>query len=110
MSVAASGISVGLKRGYLVTKRPLTERPSRRKGRLSPRTRLVREVIREVAGFAPYERRIMELLKIGTAATEKKALKFAKKRLGTHKRGKAKRAELHEAVIAIRKKAAAAGH
>merc|ERR1712173_165723 len=61
-----------------------------RKGKLAARTALIREVIREVAGFAPYERRMIELLKIGSAATFKRALKLAKKRLGTHKRGKKK--------------------
>jgi hypothetical protein len=40
--------------------------------------KLVREVIREVAGFAPYERRIMELLKL----SDKRAKRFAKRRVG----------------------------
>ena len=65
---------------------------------------LVREIIREVAGFAPYERRMLELIKIGSSATFKRALKLAKKRLGTHKRGLKKRAEMSEAVAAMRRK------
>lgn len=55
-------------------------------------------MVREVAGFAPYERRVMELIKMGTAASTKRALKYSKKRLGTHKRGVAKRNEMAEAI------------
>jgi large subunit ribosomal protein L36e len=36
-------------------------------------------MIREVCGFAPYERRAMELLKV---SKDKRALKFIKKRVG----------------------------
>merc|ERR1711924_138017 len=43
------------------------------------RSKVVKEVVRECVGFAPYERRLLELLKIGSAATFKRALKFAKK-------------------------------
>ena len=42
------------------------------------RSKFIRDVVREVAGFAPYEKRIMELLRI---AKDKRALKFAKKRV-----------------------------
>lgn len=59
--------------------------------RASKRVKVVREIIREVAGLAPYERRIGELLKTGR---EKRALRFSKKKLGTHSRGKAKREEV----------------
>mmetsp|Transcript_120102 Transcript_120102/g.375539 ORF Transcript_120102/g.375539 Transcript_120102/m.375539 type:complete len:84 (+) Transcript_120102:90-341(+) len=79
-------------------------RPSQMTGRKSVRNALIKEVIREVAGFAPYERRMIELLKIGSASTFKRALKLAKKRLGTHRRGKKKREEMSEAVAAMRRK------
>ena len=38
-------------------------RPSQRKGVQSTKTKFVRSVIREVAGFSAYERRVMELLR-----------------------------------------------
>lgn len=58
---------------------------------LGQRTKFVRSLVREVVGYAPYEKRIMELLKVGK---DKRALKLAKKKLGTHKRGKNKREEM----------------
>jgi large subunit ribosomal protein L36e len=47
--------------------------------------------VHEVCAFAPYEKRVLELLKINK---DKRALKFVKKRLGTHSRGKRKRDDL----------------
>jgi len=55
--------------------------------------KFVRDVVRETVGWAPYEKRIMELLRAGNP---KKALKFARKRLGSHKRGKRKVATLEQ--------------
>eukprot|EP00929_Paragymnodinium_shiwhaense_P123059 TRINITY_DN964_c0_g1_i2.p1 TRINITY_DN964_c0_g1~~TRINITY_DN964_c0_g1_i2.p1 ORF type:complete len:113 (-),score=34.83 TRINITY_DN964_c0_g1_i2:84-422(-) len=101
---AATGLAAGLNKGFVVTRRTLKPKPSNRKGRNNDRNKLVKEVIREVAGFAPYERRMIELIKIGNAATFKRSLKLAKKRLGTHKRGKKKRDEMSEAVAAMRRK------
>uniref|UniRef100_A0A8C2T2A9 60S ribosomal protein L36 n=1 Tax=Coturnix japonica TaxID=93934 RepID=A0A8C2T2A9_COTJA len=61
--------------------------------RLTKHTKFVRDMIREVCGFAPYERRAMELLKV---SKDKRALKFIKKRVGTHIRAKRKREELRD--------------
>ena len=71
-------VAVGPSRGYPVRKRALPEKPSRRKGKLGARTKMVREVVKEVAGQAPYERRLLELLRVGR---EKRALKVAKKKV-----------------------------
>lgn len=45
---------------------------------MGKRTAFIRELIKEVAGSAPYEKRIMELMKTGR---DKRALKFAKKKV-----------------------------
>jgi hypothetical protein len=65
----------------------------------SKRVHLVRNLIREVAGFAPYEKRITELLKVGK---DKRALKVAKRKLGTHKRAKKKREEMSNVLRKMR--------
>mmetsp|Transcript_12693 Transcript_12693/g.22829 ORF Transcript_12693/g.22829 Transcript_12693/m.22829 type:complete len:99 (+) Transcript_12693:56-352(+) len=96
-----SGIAVGLDKGHIVTKKALVPKPSARKGVLGKRTGFVRSLIREVVGFAPYEKRILELLRIGK---DKRALKYAKRRLGTHLRAKRKREELSDALRLAAKK------
>ena len=85
-----------LTKGHAITKLAKAAKPSYRKGRLSKRTALVRSVIKEVTGMAPYEKKILEFLQAGSTKDEKKALKLAKKRLGTHKRGLKKREALRE--------------
>ena len=68
--------------------------------------KFVRDLVREVVGFAPYEKRAMELLRI---SRDKRALKFLKKKLGGHVRGKRKREELGQVLVQQRKAAAAHG-
>jgi len=89
--MAPTEISVGLNKGHKVVKNTLKPKVSRRKGHLNKRVKFIRDVVHEVCGFAPYEKRALELLKINK---DKRALKFVKKRLGTHSRGKRKRDEL----------------
>ncbi|CAA2981612.1 60S ribosomal L36-2-like [Olea europaea subsp. europaea] len=98
-----TGLFVGLNKGHVVTPKELAPRPSARKGKTSKRVHFVRSLIREVAGFAPYEKRITELLKVGK---DKRALKVAKRKLGTHKRAKKKREEMSSV---LRKMRAAGG-
>ena len=45
---------------------------------LNKRVKFIRDVVHEVCGFAPYEKRALELLKINK---DKRALKFVKKRV-----------------------------
>ncbi|KAG6746502.1 hypothetical protein POTOM_051043 [Populus tomentosa] len=94
-----TGLFVGLNKGHVVTKKDLAPRPSDRKGKSSKRVLFVRSLIREVAGFAPYEKRITELLKVGK---DKRALKVAKRKLGTHKRAKKKREEMSNVLRKMR--------
>merc|ERR1711908_151083 len=97
--VTATGLAWGPNKGHVVE--PLAKRTSQseKKGKLGTKVKFARDVIREVAGFTPYEKRPLELLSQGF---DKRALKFCKKRLGTHRRGKKKRAEL-EGVLQAQK-------
>ncbi|KAI8929371.1 ribosomal protein L36e [Entophlyctis helioformis] len=89
--VQKSGLAVGLNHGHQTTRKELAVKPVQRKGVITKRTKFVRDLVREVAGFAPYERRVMELLK---NSKDKRARKLAKKRLGTLRRAKRKIEEL----------------
>jgi len=90
-------IAVGLQKGHAVTKRTLAPRPGSRKGvshtffifmatrftnsvlqRCGKRVGMIRSLIRDVAGSAPYEKRLVELLKTGR---DKRALKLAKRKV-----------------------------
>lgn len=53
----------GLNKGHPTTVRALPAKHSNRKGKSSERTAFVKAIVREVAGFAPYERRVMELIR-----------------------------------------------
>ncbi|KAI3939810.1 hypothetical protein MKW92_023001 [Papaver armeniacum] len=70
------GLSFGLKKGHIVITKELAPRPCQKRDQLE--SSFVRSLIREVAGFAPYEKRITELLKFGK---DKRALKVAKRAL-----------------------------
>ena len=95
---------VGMEKGHKSTKNTLKPRPSKNKGKLTKSNKFVRDLVREVVGFAPYERRAQELLRIGK---EKRCLKFLKKRIGSHDLAKRKREEMQSVIQAMRKKAAA---
>ncbi|KAG5888621.1 hypothetical protein JTB14_022637 [Gonioctena quinquepunctata] len=99
-------IAVGLQRGHKTTKIDKSKinkiRPARLKGIQTKHTKFVRDIIREVVGHAPYEKRAMELLKV---SKDKRALKFLKRRLGTHIRAKRKREELSNILTQMRKQA-----
>ena len=87
-----------MKKGHIVTK---LEKPKRANlGKPGKRTALVKQVIGEIAGLAPYEKKLMELMQMGGAKDEKKALKLAKKRLGTHHRAMKKREYIQSLVAA----------
>lgn len=56
--------------------------------------------MKEIAGLAPYERRLIDLIR---NSGEKRARKVAKKRLGSFKRAKAKIEEMNEVIAASRR-------
>ncbi|XP_044728725.1 60S ribosomal protein L36 [Chrysoperla carnea] len=105
-------LAVGLNRGHKTSKlrvaktkgdkvdKTLKIRPARLKGIQTKHTKFCRDLIREVVGHAPYEKRAMELLKV---SKDKRALKFLKRRLGTHIRAKRKREELSNILTQMRK-------
>jgi large subunit ribosomal protein L36e len=102
--MAKSGIAKGINKGHVTTPNAVPEKISNKKGALGKRTAFVRSLIREVAGFSPYEKRVMELLK---NSKDKRARKLAKKRLGTLRRAKRKIDDLSNVIAESRR---AAGH
>jgi len=104
----APGIGVvrGLKKGFTVTKRPITAVETKaddktfvytnaksKRNRSHKKLWAIRSVIADVVGTLPYERRAQEMLKVGR---EKRALKFVKRRLGSFQAAKVKREKLTE--------------
>ncbi|XP_039733302.1 60S ribosomal protein L36-like [Pteropus medius] len=90
-------------RGHKVTKKVSKPRHSRHRRGLTEHTKFVWDMIREVCGFAPYERCAMELLKV---SKDKRALMFIKKRVWTHIHTKRKQEELSNVLAAVKKAAA----
>ncbi|RYO87665.1 hypothetical protein DL766_001343 [Monosporascus sp. MC13-8B] len=100
---ARTGLTIGINRGHKTTPRVSKARISRTKGHQSKRVTFVRDIVKEVAGLAPYERRVIELLR---NSRDKRARKLAKRRLGTFGRAKAKVDELQRVIAESRR----AGH
>ncbi|KAK3900956.1 ribosomal protein L36e [Staphylotrichum tortipilum] len=95
-----TGLAAGLNKGHKTTARVSKPRVSRTKGHLSKRTAFVRDLVKEVAGLAPYERRIIELLR---NSKDKRARKLAKKKLGTFGRAKAKVEDMNRVIAESRR-------
>ncbi|XP_036609620.1 60S ribosomal protein L36-like [Trichosurus vulpecula] len=96
-------MAVGINKGHKVTKNISKLQHCHCHGRLTKHTKFLRDMIQEVYGFAPYEKCAMELLKV---SKDKRALKFIKKRVGTHIQAKRKREDLSNVLAAMRKAAA----
>ena len=102
-----SGLFVGPKAGRnvkLPAKQAWKTRPITRKGRISKRAKAVREVIREVAGWSPLEKKMLELIRTGVALKAKKAVKTARAKLGTHRRALLKRTAIQDVINQQRRK------
>ncbi len=100
---AHDGFCAGPKRGFVIHKLTPYKRNSSNKGHASKRLKFVKEVTREVAGFAPYERRLIDLCRNNL---DKRALRLAKRKLGTHRRAKKKREEMSTVAFRLRQEAA----
>merc|ERR1711881_656264 len=101
-----------MNKGFIVTKPKSDKRAgnnfkntkSYRKGRLHPRVKAVREVISEICGLSPFERKMVELVKSGVVSKEKRAVKLARRKLGTQKRANSKRDQITKIIMSQRKK------
>merc|ERR1712138_340102 len=89
------GLSLGLNKGFVVSKNVRKIRPSQRgRNKLQSRIENITKVIKSVAGFAPYEKRAIEMYKVGNTKLDKRANRFLRKRLGSIKRSKNKSEDL----------------
>eukprot|EP00545_Synedropsis_sp_CCMP1620_P001683 CAMPEP_0119013616 /NCGR_PEP_ID=MMETSP1176-20130426/8607_1 /TAXON_ID=265551 /ORGANISM="Synedropsis recta cf, Strain CCMP1620" /LENGTH=106 /DNA_ID=CAMNT_0006966719 /DNA_START=40 /DNA_END=360 /DNA_ORIENTATION=- len=104
--MARTGIAKGFNSGNVTTQRERPARPASKKMVASERVKLCRAIAREVVGLSPYERRILDMIKTGGSAADKRVYKFAKKRLGSHKRAVVKREDIKEVNSAQRARAA----
>ena len=98
-----------LHRGYIVTKNDHKKyakklRPSRN-WKLGKRSILIKDVIKEVAGLSPFEKKLFGLLEANEARKFKKATHLAIQRLGTIKRAKNKREQILGVISGMKKKA-----
>ncbi|PRD18500.1 UNVERIFIED_CONTAM: rpl36 [Trichonephila clavipes] len=71
-------ICVGLNKGHKVTKNVTKVKPKK----ANKHAKFIRDIVREVCGFSPYEKRTLELLRV---SKDKRALKFCKKRVSSQK-------------------------
>ena len=104
-----TGLFVGLNKGFIVTKpkngdAAFRKNKSHRKGRLNNRVKNVREVVSEICGLSPFERKMCELIKTGIVSKEKRAVKLARRKLGGQKRANHKRDQITKILMAQRKK------
>eukprot|EP00979_Chaetoceros_neogracilis_P016020 scaffold6860_cov297-Chaetoceros_neogracile.AAC.18 len=104
----ANGLAKGKTSGHITTPVGGAPKAHRKKTGINKRTALCREIAREVCGLAPYERRILDMIKTGGSAADKRIYKFAKRRLGSHKRALVKREDIKAINAAQRAKAAGA--
>eukprot|EP00818_Percolomonas_sp_WS_P001915 CAMPEP_0117447522 /NCGR_PEP_ID=MMETSP0759-20121206/6921_1 /TAXON_ID=63605 /ORGANISM="Percolomonas cosmopolitus, Strain WS" /LENGTH=113 /DNA_ID=CAMNT_0005239865 /DNA_START=66 /DNA_END=407 /DNA_ORIENTATION=- len=92
-----TGLSVGLNRGHQRT----ALRPVKPAAKKSARASFRRKLVAETVGYQPYELRVMDMNEI----TEKKALRFAKRRLGNIRRAKKKVKQMAEVKRLLKKQA-----
>jgi|TARA_B100000780_G_C20741374_1_gene294501 large subunit ribosomal protein L36e len=91
-----TGIAAGLSKGHVVVKYTAKSKTRSRSLKKNDKTLAARQIAREVMGLAPYEKRLLDVLKSGAGNVEKRMYKMGKKRLGTHRRALKKRDEIKD--------------
>ena len=92
----AKGLAMGLNKGHVLTKIEVPSKSNEKRPR--KRIHVIRKVVHKITGHAPFERKVMEILKQSKANGQKMAYKLLKRSLGTHRRALRKREELQTAV------------
>ena len=105
-----TGIFVGLNKGFIVTKPKAAANgfkngKSYSKGKSHDRVKGVREVIAEICGLSPFERKMCELIRTGIPSKEKRAVKLARRKLGGQGRANRKRDQINDVLRAQKKQA-----
>lgn len=98
-------LPLGLHKGFIVTKLENKERPMNRKARTSNRVREIRKLMDSVTQLSPFEKRVLELFKMGVQKVNKRAFKLLKKRFGTRQRALKKQQKITDVIKAMAKKA-----
>merc|ERR1712093_796466 len=102
-NVSIEGLSLGLNKGFVTTK-ITRRRPSQRRSGMNARVENIVKTVKTVAGFAPYEKRSIEMYKVGNTKLDKRANRFLKKRLGSLRRSKKKSEDLQLYVKKLKEK------
>merc|ERR1711903_102732 len=102
-NVHFEGLSIGLNKGFATTKMR-RYRPSQRRSGMNQRVENITKTIKSVAGFAPYEKRTIEMYKVGNTKLDKRANGLLRRRLGSVKRGKKKSEDLQLYVKKLKEK------
>merc|ERR1711974_318391 len=103
VNVSVEGLSIGLNKGFATTK-ITRRRPSQRRSGMNARIENIVKTVKTVAGFAPYEKRSIEMYKVGNTKLDKRANRFLKKRLGSLRRSKKKSEDLQLYVKKLKEK------
>ncbi len=97
-------LPLGLHKGFIVTKLKNKERPMNRKERTSNRVREIRKLMDSVTQLSPFEKRVLELFKVGVQKVNKRAFKLLKRRFGTRARATKKQQKISEVIKAMARK------
>ena len=98
--------TLGLNKGFVVTKIEKKARPADRKAKTSKRVRSIRKLMHSVCDMSPFEKKITEMFKTGINKVEKRAFRLLKKRLGSRERAKKRQEKINHLIKEMTKKEA----